>query len=88
MDTVLITGGCGYIGSHTCVSLIENKYNILIIDSHINSFENSFDNIKKVVENKGFKYNEQIQYIKGDIRNKVWLDEIFNDFNKSKKPIK
>ncbi len=88
MDTVLITGGCGYIGSHTCVSLIENKYNILIIDSHINSFENSFDNIKKVVENKGFKYNEQIQYIKGDIRNKVWLDEIFNDFNKSQKPIK
>ena len=88
MDTVLITGGCGYIGSHTCVSLIENKYNILIIDSHINSFENSFNNIKKVLEQKGLKNNEQIKYIRGDIRNKVWLDKIFNDFDKLEQPIK
>ena len=40
MDTVLVTGGCGYIGSHTCINLLENNFKILIIDSLINSSRN------------------------------------------------
>ena len=87
MDTVLVTGGCGYIGSHTCISLLNNNYNILIIDSLVNSF-NNLDKIKKVSGINGSNVNERIEFVQGDLRDKLWLDEIFNNYNKAKKPIK
>ena len=34
---VLVTGGAGYIGSHTCVELLENNYNVIVIDNFCNS---------------------------------------------------
>ena len=88
MDTVLVTGGCGYIGSHTCISLLNSNYNVLIIDSLVNSFKNSFDNIKKIAQLKGNNINERIQFIKGDLRDKVWLDSIFKEYIEFKRPIK
>ena len=33
MQTILATGGCGFIGSHTCISLVKEGYDVLIIDS-------------------------------------------------------
>ena len=50
METVLVTGGCGYIGSHTCISLIEKNYNVLIIDSLINSHEDNFKKVKQILD--------------------------------------
>ena len=47
MTRVLVTGGAGFIGSHTCVSLLEKKYEIIVIDSFINSHEES---LKRVYE--------------------------------------
>ena len=47
METVLVTGGCGYIGSHTCVSLLEHKYNLLLLDSLVNSSKDTVEKIKK-----------------------------------------
>ena len=88
MDTVLVTGGCGYIGSHTCIALLNSNYNILIIDSLVNSFERSFENIKKISLKKGINNNERIQFIKGDLRNKPWLENVFGEYAKSNKPIK
>ena len=88
METILVTGGCGYIGSHTCVSLLNSNYNILIIDSLVNSFETTFETIKKIAQKKGFDNNERIQFIKGDLRNKDWLDSIFKEYIEFKKPIK
>ena len=88
METILVTGGCGYIGSHTCVALLENNYNVLIVDSLINSSEDTFDNIKKTIALKGLNINGKIQFIQGDLRNKLWLDNIFNDCLKANKPIK
>ena len=88
METILVTGGCGYIGSHTCVSLLENNYNVLIVDSLINSSEDTFDKIKKTIALKGLKINNKIQFIKGDLRNKLFLDNIFHDYLKANKPIK
>ena len=80
METVLVTGGCGYIGSHTCVSLLENNHNVLIIDSLINSYKDSFEKIKKTVELKGIDVKNNIQFFQGDLRDKVWLDKIFSDY--------
>lgn len=88
MDTVLITGGCGYIGSHTCISLLNSDFNILIIDSLVNSFESTFEKIKKISIRKGISNNLSIQFIKGDLRDKIWLENIFREYIKSNKPIK
>ena len=63
MDTVLVTGGCGYIGSHTCTSLLDSDFNILIIDSLVNSFESSFKKIKQISLRKGISYDKKIKFI-------------------------
>ena len=88
MDTVLVTGGCGYIGSHTCISLLKTNYNILIVDSLVNSFESSFEKIKEISSRKSTLNNERIQFIKGDLRNKQWLENIFSEYARTNKPIK
>ena len=88
MDTVLVTGGCGYIGSHTCISLLDSDYNILIIDSLVNSFKENFEKIKKISLKKVIDYDERIQFIQGDLRDKLWLDSIFEEYKESKRPIK
>ena len=88
MDTILVTGGCGYIGSHACVCLLENNYNVVILDSLINSYENSIDNIKKILSKKCININNRIHFIKGDIRNKKLLDNVFAKYINAKTPIK
>ena len=37
MKRILVTGGSGFIGSHTCLVLLENNFDIVVIDSYINS---------------------------------------------------
>ena len=88
MDTILVTGGCGYIGSHTCVRLLEENYNVVIFDSLINSYENSIDNIKKILSKKFININNRIHFIKGDVRNKKLLDKVFAKYKNAKTPIK
>ena len=51
---ILVTGGCGYIGSHTVVSLIESGFEVVVVDDLSNSNEFILDNIKKITEK--FKY--------------------------------
>jgi len=48
MEYVLITGGCGYIGSHISVVLLQNNYNIIIIDNLCNSDISTLENIKEI----------------------------------------
>ena len=88
MDTILVTGGCGFVGSHTCVSLINQDYNILIIDSLINSFEDKFEKIKKICNRKEIDISGRIKLLKGDLRDQNWVDQIFTKYIKYKKPIK
>ena len=46
---ILVTGGLGYIGSHTSVELINNSYNVTIIDSLINSEKFILERIEKII---------------------------------------
>ncbi|NJK98768.1 MAG: SDR family NAD(P)-dependent oxidoreductase [Bacteroidales bacterium] len=46
--TVLVTGGTGYIGSHTAVELINAGYDVVIIDNLSNSTKDSLDGIQKI----------------------------------------
>ena len=48
MAKVLVTGGAGYIGSHTAVDLFNNGYDVITIDNHHNSYEASIDHIHKI----------------------------------------
>ena len=48
MQTILVTGGCGYIGAHTIVDLIENGFNVISVDNLSRSSENSLAGIEKI----------------------------------------
>ena len=72
MKTILVTGGAGYIGSHTVVDLLENNYNVVIIDNFSNSKPKVLENIKKIT-NKDFKFYE------GDVQDKKLLEKIFTE---------
>ena len=57
MNTILVTGGCGYIGSHTIVDLVENGYRVISADNNSRSDERVLSGIKKItgVEVKNYK---------------------------------
>ena len=57
MKTILVTGGLGYIGSHICIDLLENNYNIIIMDNMSNSSIEKLEVIKKYN-----KFNKQIHF--------------------------
>ena len=50
MKTILVTGGTGFIGSHTCVELLQAGYNVIILDNLVNSKESSIDRIKQITD--------------------------------------
>lgn len=52
---ILVTGGAGFIGSHTVIELLENNYEVIIVDNFYNSSQEVLDNIKKIT-NKEFKF--------------------------------
>ncbi len=68
---VLVTGGAGYIGSHTCVQLLEAGYDIVVLDNLSNSKLEAVSRISSI-SGKSFKF------IKGDILDSELLDEVFS----------
>ena len=69
---ILVTGGAGYIGSHTCVQLLNNGYEVVVIDNFSNSSKDVLQKIKKIT-NKDFLVYE------GDVCDKSILNKIFTD---------
>ena len=49
---ILVTGGAGYIGSHTCVELLENGYDVVVIDNFSNSSPESMKRVEKITGKK------------------------------------
>ncbi len=68
--TILVTGGAGYIGSHTCVEMLDAGYDIVIVDNFYNSCPEALNRIKELT-GKDFKFYEC------DIRDKAGLDKVF-----------
>lgn len=71
---ILVTGGTGYIGSHTCVELLNAGYDIIVLDNLSNSKIEVVDKIKTIT-GKDFKFYEQ------DLRNEEMLDNVFKNEN-------
>jgi len=78
MKTILVTGGCGYIGSHTCLALLQANYNLIVIDSNINSSKISLNKVIEIGRLNNQEYKKRLTFIQGDIRNKVLLNDIFS----------
>jgi len=70
---VLVTGGAGYIGSHTCVELLEAGHEVFVIDNLSNGHEAALDRVRNIT-------NSELQFINADIRDANALDKIFNNF--------
>ena len=67
---ILVTGGAGYIGSHTCVELLNAGHDVVIVDNLYNSNEKAVDRVEQISGKKVVFYEE-------DIRNHEGLDAIF-----------
>ena len=72
--TILVTGGAGYIGSHTCIELLNANYTVLVIDNLDNSSEESLKRVEKIT-------GKAVKFIKGDVRDKALMDSIFSENN-------
>jgi UDP-glucose 4-epimerase len=59
-ETVMVTGGGGFIGSHTCVSLADQGYNVVIIDDHSTSSPHSIDRIRQLAGRRIAAYSIDI----------------------------
>lgn len=70
--SILVTGGAGYIGSHTCVELLNAGYEITVVDNLYNSSPKSLDRVKELT-GKDFKFYEC------DIRDTDGMDKIFKE---------
>ncbi len=75
MAYLLITGGSGFIGSHTCLALLEVGHKLVVIDDYSNS---SSEALKRVVHLAGADINKQLYLIQGDIRKAKDLDRAFS----------
>lgn len=69
---ILVTGGAGYIGSHACVELLENGYDIVVLDNFINSKPESLNRVRKIT-GRDFKFYE------ADLLDKAAVEKVFEE---------
>ncbi|WP_370203338.1 UDP-glucose 4-epimerase GalE [Alloalcanivorax venustensis] len=72
MDTVLVTGGAGYIGSHTVLLLLEAGRRVLVLDNLSNSSRESLERVAAIT-------GKRAKFVEGDIRDTALLDRLFQE---------
>lgn len=79
MDKILLTGGAGFIGSHICLSLLENGSKVVVLDSFVNSSKNVFKKVFDICHLNNIWLDDNLKVYEGDIRDKLIIEKIFND---------
>ncbi|MCY6413478.1 UDP-glucose 4-epimerase GalE [Acinetobacter sp. VNH17] len=72
MAKILVTGGAGYIGSHTCVELLNAGHEVIVFDNLSNSSEESLNRVQQLT-------NKTLVFVQGDIRFEKELDQVFQE---------
>ena len=70
-ETILITGGSGFIGSHTSLELLKKGYHVLLIDNFVNSSPETLGNIKNTINLYDRNLSNNIHLCFGDLRDKL-----------------
>lgn len=69
---ILLTGGAGFIGSHTIVELDNAGYEVVVVDNFVNSKKESLERVAQII-------GKQVQYYKADIRDREALEAVFSE---------
>ena len=80
MARLLITGGAGFIGSHTCVVLMKAGHDLVVLDNFANSSPIALDRVTELA-------GRPLQLVEGDVRDAAMLDRLFTDAHASGQPI-
>ena len=70
--SILVTGGAGYIGSHTVLCLLERGYNVVVLDNLSNSSYESLRRVQAITQ-------RDIVYYQGYITDRIFLGKIFSE---------
>ena len=87
MSQLLITGGAGFIGSHTCLVLLNAGHDLLVLDDFSNSSPIAIDKVVALAELDASTSNERLRLHQGDIRNQDCLRALFRDSEEQGRPI-
>ena len=87
MNKILVTGGAGFIGSHTCLSLLKKGYEVVIIDSFCNSSKISLKKVEEIICASNPNINYYLKVYEGDLKNINFVDYVFLEENCKGKPI-
>lgn len=71
---ILVTGGAGYIGSHTCVELLNAGFDVVVLDNLSNSKCESVNRIERIAD-------KSLSFIEGDVRDRQCLQALFKEFD-------
>ena len=72
MSTILVTGGAGYLGSHTCVELLERNHDVLVVDNLSNGCLESLHRVEQIT-------GKAVRFVEGDVRDRPFLDTVFRN---------
>ncbi|CAG67080.1 MULTISPECIES: UDP-glucose 4-epimerase GalE [Acinetobacter] len=74
MAKILVTGGAGYIGSHTCVELLNANHSVVVVDNLSNSSEEALFRVQQLT-------GKSLDFVQGDIRDSTLLDQVFAQYS-------
>ena len=69
--TILVTGGAGYIGSHTCVELLNAGYDVVVLDNLCNSSEESLKRVEKIT-------GKSLKFYEADLLDQAAVKQVFD----------